>query len=431
VRKPFEQRSEKFQWWAETKNRHNARWNFQGDGHFEHGHYIMPNKGAGIFGHCTHILSDAARIGNLFFQRYQFTLDDAWLRDRAYPVIRGAAEFYRTFPNVKKGEDGKFHIHNINNGESGWGSSDTPNEINGMRLAFANAIAASKILGADGEVRPKWQEMLDNLATPTNPGRGRRPATASGGDAGTPGGTDPSSTRPAATQLASTQRAATRPDGYGSMENSARRSGERPFGAFVYGGPGATPPNEPDAKLKARFLGFNALGSFIDPAGIGGPQIFRNRLRLREGPGAIDAEHIGGLTAGIHSTLLDSTPEENGQPMIEVFTAAWPRSWDCAFELLARGGFVASSSLKSGKIEFVAITSPLGGRCRMKNPWPGEKVSVRRADGSAASLEGAVLTFDTKKDESILLIRERDNPDQFHRPLFETPQTTPASPRLQ
>src|SRR5207244_11017440 len=117
-------------------------------------------------------------------------------------------------------------------------------------------------------------------------------------------------------------------EGYGRHAN-------RPLGAFVYGGPGAIPANEPEAHLKSRFLGFNALGSFIDVPGIGGAQIFRNRLRLREGPGAIDAEHIGGLSAGIHSTLLSSTDDEAGKPLIEVFTATWPRSWDCAFELLA------------------------------------------------------------------------------------------------
>src|SRR4051794_11786954 len=100
AKKPYEARSEKFQWWVETKNRHNARYNFLGDGHWEHGHYIVPTKSNSIFGHCTHILSDAAKIGNLFYQRYLFTGDQTWLRERAYPVVKGAAEFYRNFPNV-------------------------------------------------------------------------------------------------------------------------------------------------------------------------------------------------------------------------------------------------------------------------------------------------------------------------------------------
>src|SRR2546423_12153414 len=186
--------------------------------------------------------------------------------------------------------------------------------------------------------------MLDNLASPSNPVRGRRPANPTVGDAGASGGAAP----------------ATRPgDGNGGgggagvagggFADGARR-GNRPFGAFVYGGPGALPANEPDAPLKSRFLGFNALGSFIDVPGIGGAQIFRNRLRLREGPGAIDAEHLGGLSAGIHSTLLESAPDDEGQQLIQVFTDAWPRSWDCAFKLLARGGVVVSASLHDRQI---------------------------------------------------------------------------------
>ena len=183
MRKPYAERSAKFQWWAETKNRHNARWNFLGDGHFEHGHYVVPTKGAGIFGHCTHILCDAARIGNLFYQEYLFTGDRDWLRDRTYPIIKGAAEFYRNFPNFKKGDDGLYHIHHVNNNESGWDTSDTPMEIAGMRQAFSLAIRIATILDADSELRSQWQDILDNLAPAANSGRGRRPATTDNGSA--------------------------------------------------------------------------------------------------------------------------------------------------------------------------------------------------------------------------------------------------------
>jgi hypothetical protein len=397
VRKPYEDRSAKFQRWAETKNRHNARWNFLADGHWEHGHYVVPTKGAGIFGHCTHILCDAARIGSLFYQHYQFTLDRDDLRTRGYPIIRGAAEFYRNFPNVQKGADGKYHILHTNNNESGWDSSDPPMEINGMRLAFITAIQASTALDVDTDVRGKWQEMLDNLAPAKNPGRGRRPRTATGGDAGAPGG---ASTAP------STQ-----------YDETPGRPSTRPFGAFVYGGPGAIAPNEPDVAQKKRFLGFNALGTFIDPDGSGGAQIFRNRLRLREGPGATDAEHLGGLSAGIHSTLLNSSDDDDGKPLIEVFTATWPRSWDCAFELLAHGGFVVSSSLKDRQIQFINVRSPLGGPCRITNPWPQEQVTLYRNNAKAKAAEGDVLSFDTAKGELIQLLRSEMSPGQIHRSL--------------
>jgi glycosyl hydrolase family 95 len=177
-RKPYSERSTNFQFWAETKNRHNSRWNFLADGHWDHGHYIVPTKGGArspdeagpandIFGHTTHILADAAKIGNLYWQRYQFTMDTNWLRDQAYPIIKGAAEFYRNFPNFHKGSDGEYHIDHVNNNESDWNTADTPNEIDAIQMIFPLAIRASEILGADADLRPKWQDIADNLAPAT------------------------------------------------------------------------------------------------------------------------------------------------------------------------------------------------------------------------------------------------------------------------
>ena len=250
AKKPYEERSEKFQWWAETKNRHNARWNFLGDGHFDHGHYVVPTKGAGIFGHCTHILSDTARIGNLYFQRYEFTQDQDWLRDRAYPIIKGAAEFYRNFPNVKKADDGKYHIYHVNNGESSWDTNDTPNEIGGMRNAFSTAIKVSTMLGVDEDLRGKWQEVLDHLAPAGNPGRGRRPPNIAGsGPPAADGNTaTPQPNQPAEKNNAGGKAARTGGGGGGG------RGGNRPFGSFVYGGPGSIPAKEQHSAVRLHSI---------------------------------------------------------------------------------------------------------------------------------------------------------------------------------
>ena len=355
ARKSWESRSEKFRWFAETKNRHNSRWNFQADGHWDHGHWIVPDKGAGPFGHTTHILGAGARIAGLCWQRYQYTLDEHWLRDRAYPIIKGMAEFYRNFPNFKKGDDGKYHIHHLNNGESQWNSSDTPYELTSMHQIFPLAIRAAEILNIDADLRPLWREISDNLV----------PASA----------------------------------------GSGRRRGDGAYGGFVYGGEGGIEPIGPEPELKRRFLGFNRLASFIDSQGIGGAQIFRNRLRLREGPGAIDAEHLGGLVSGIHSTLLDSAPATPAdEPVLKLFNA-WPTDWDCAFKLLARGGFVVTSSHKDGQVRFVEILSELGQECLIQNPWPESTIQLYRDGRKAETLQSVQLNFSTRRDETILLLR--------------------------
>jgi hypothetical protein len=327
VRKPWNERSARFDRYANTKNRHNSRWNFRADGDWEHGYYVFQQKSAadGAFGQTTHIPGVAARLGSLAWQRYQFTLDKDWLRERGWPIIKGAAEFYRNFPNLEKDASGVYHINHTNNSESAWNSRDAGYEIPAMHTIFPIAIRASEVLGVESGLRPWWRQIADHLPA----------ARAAANDA-------------------------------------------RPYGAFVYGGPGAIEPIGPEAELKSCFPGFTKLGSFIDGPGIGGAKIFRNRLRLREGPGAIDAEHIAGLSSGIHATLLASAPESvTDQEPISIFNR-WPKDWDAAFRLLARGGFVISSAQRGGKIPLAEVVSQLGGPCRLANPWGRAEVTLYR-----------------------------------------------------
>jgi hypothetical protein len=148
-------------------------------------------------------------------------MDKDWLRERAYPFIKGPAEFYRHFPNFKKEADGKYHIHHLNNGESSWNSSDTPNEVSAMHTIFPLAIRASET----------WD--------------GRRP-------------------RPAA-------RTETR--------NAERVGAAAALTGIVYGSK-VRLSRLVSAELKRRFLGTGWAASCS--MALAAPD-FRNRLRLREG----------------------------------------------------------------------------------------------------------------------------------------------------
>jgi hypothetical protein len=358
VLKPFDRRLPQFDWYAQNKNRHSSRWNFRGDGKWEEGHYVFSSKGNGIFGSTTHILGVASRIANLAWQRYEFTGDETWLRDHAYPFIKGGAEFYRNFPNLQVDEQGVYHINHTNSGESAWNSRDAPYEVACMHMIFPLAIRASEILGVDADLRSKWQQISDHLT----------PARANA-----------------------------------VCGTGSEIAINRPYGAFVYRGPGAIDPIGPQPELKERFLGFNRLGSFIDAAGDGGAQIFRNRLRLREGPGAIDAEHIAGLASGIHLSLLNSHPELPAAEPMSLFNA-WPKDWDAAFTLLARGAFLVSSAQRNGSIPLVEISAQSGGTCALVNPWPGREVTLYRNGRKADAISGETLTFPTAKGETIVLV---------------------------
>ena len=253
VRKPFSERTSKFLWYAEVKNRHNSRWNFLADGHWEHGHFVVPTKGGSrssndggekseIFGHTTHMLGPGARIAYLYWQRYEHAMDQNWLRDRAYPMIKGSAEFYRNFPNFQKGADGQYHLHHVNNSESQWNSSDTAYEVASLRTIFPLAIRASEILNVDSELRTIWREINDHLPLPPT----RRYSSESIGGSTGAGARIAETNNIAVTEPENSTPAMPSRTNTSSANNSRRSRRDSAFGAFVYGGPGGIEPIGPE-----------------------------------------------------------------------------------------------------------------------------------------------------------------------------------------
>lgn len=394
ARKPYAQASKEFLAYVQTKNCLSARYNFLNFGSYVDGVYYAPDKGAGIFGHCTHFLSGAAGVAALFWQRYEFTGDEAFLRTKAYPMIKGVAEFYAHFPNLVKEADGRYHIHHVNRIESDWDSSDTPSELAAMRQVFPLALQASKRLGVDEALRPKWQDIVDHLAEPA-PGSGNR-----GNFDQTKGAYahQVESEVSAASGLPVPHFAPSVPPA--SPASAGRQRGGRVFGNFVGRGEGAIEPLGAEPELKRRFLGFNMTGGFIDPSGDGGAQIFRNRLRLREGPGAIDAEHLGGLAFGIHESLLTSSTDENlTTSSIQVFPA-WPKDWAVTFKLLARGGTTVTAAQQEGKVLGITLAPTRDGTINLKNPWAPAPAKVSRGAVSA-TMTGETLAIPAKRGETI------------------------------
>jgi hypothetical protein len=145
----------------------------------------------------------------------------------------------------------------------------------------------------------------------------------------------------------------------------------------------------------------NAENDFCDWEGVGKVGVLPNRLTLREGPGAIDAQRLGRAAEALHLALLQSSPPApGGDPVIHVFPA-WPVEWDADCSLLARGAFVVNASMARGRIGAVRIQSQAGGECRLRNPWPGSSVMLYRNGKKSEDLKGSLLTFPTQRGETI------------------------------
>ena len=87
---------------------------------------------------------------------------------------------------------------------------------------------------------------------------------------------------------------------------------------------------------------------------VGVDQVVRVDAVLRVGA-LSDAEHIGGLSAGMHTTLLNSRPDSTSDNEPIAIFNAWPKDWDAAFRLLARGGFIISAAQRGGTIPLAEV----------------------------------------------------------------------------
>jgi hypothetical protein len=132
-------------------------------------------------------------------------------------------------------------------------------------------------------------------------------------------------------------------------------------------------------------------------------EVMQNRMDMREGFQAISIQRLGRAAEALHYALCQSvSAQPASDPVIHIFPA-WPTEWDAQFKLLSRGGFLVSSSMQKGKIEFVEIKSQAGSVCRIRNPWPGNEIVLYRNNKRWKKLSGDLLVFPTKIDDRFVL----------------------------
>jgi hypothetical protein len=420
LRKPWDQRSEQFRLHELTVNSFSSRWNWIAQsGRFELGRWIHEDKGAPPFGHVTHIFGTTAKIAYLYWQKYEYTLDERWLRDRAYPMLKGAVEFYRNFPNLKKQSNGKYHIHHTNSNEPAWGVQDSDEDHAAMRGVIPLTIRASEILNLDSDLRPAWKEFLNNLAPmPTSDiPDALRPADYAGPrvfvkglrPAAKPGGMLPDgNTLPLWNfDLAHVE----------ASDAELMKTATATLNAYLSRGSGVGPEMRVGTlsrvPIAAAQMGRADAVRYMLPAQLhasdasrnGAPGVLRNRMALREGPGATECERLGRVAEALHAALLHSASPSPGERPIVRLLPAWPREWDADFSLLARGNFLVSASVEKESLRAVEIESRgAGGTLRLRNPWPGRTLAIHRNGDAAGEVAGDVLEIPTGKGEIVLLI---------------------------
>ena len=372
------------------------------------GAWVPTERPTAPFSPVNHILGTTAKVAYLYWRRYEYTQDLAWLRDRAYPMIKGAAEFYRHFPNLRKEADGKYHIHHVNSNESVMGAHDTDEDLSAMRGIFAAAIRASELLGQDAALRAQWQELLANLAplpTSAHPDalraadytgapvfvRGLKP-TANNNTGFTPDGNSLPMWFFDLVNLESPDK---------QMLAAANATFDRTYRAGI--GPttavgvlskwaiAGTTLGRVDA---TRFLVPNQIRAFTaerQTAYLGGRPLV-NRLTLREGPQALDAQRLGRAAEALQLALLQSAPGVPGGDSIIRLFPAWPDEWDAQFTLRARGGFVVTASKRAGRSSRSSFARKPARSRESATHGAQRAVTLFRNGKRSQQLKGALLT---------------------------------------
>lgn len=384
VRKPWEKRSTEFQDYARYKNSLNSRWNWLFMEQTEGGPLARNEKTSYAskmpFSYTLHIMSSTAKIAYLYWLHYAYHLDKEWLKTDGYPMIKGAAEFYRNFPNLYKGSDGKYHIKYVNNLEDydKWGEEDTAEELSAMYAMLPIAIRASEILGVDEDLRAIWQEILDNLAPLPN-----ATIPAEYYDICTIGSKDKTLFNRMVDEYMKRN-----PDAANTRLGNLSRNAVAASNLGLADHLKVLIPNQ---------MRINQEEGERRP-------VFRNRLSLGEGPGAIECERLGLASQALSTALLQSVPPSPGEEPVNYIFPAWPKEWNAQFTLAARNAFLISASMEKGQIEFVEIQSQKGGECLVKNPWGESELTIYRNSKKIKNVSGKLLTLNSKIGDIIVLV---------------------------
>ena len=408
LKKPWQQRSQKFIDYTHTKLPFMSIWNWKKDDGWKDGRWQTSDKGGGVFGHTSHIFSRGAKIAYQYWLKYEYIRDEQWLRKEVYPMLKGVAEFYRNYPTVKKEKDGKYHIYHVNDNESVWGGHNTIEEISSMRGIFPVLIKASEILKLDAELRPVWKEFLENLSPlpvnrdyagssrPTDTVRWIRslpPIVQGEGNRRPDGNTMPVWFFDLCTLESDAQ---TLKIANATYDGYFRNGISRQTNMFVL------------SKLASAgtSLGRVEATKYLIPNQIrtAEVEVMPNRMDGREGFQTTSIQRLGRAAEALHYALCQSVPSAPGKESVIRVFPAWPKDWDAQFSLVARGNFMVTSSMKKGNIEFVEITSQAGGECVLRNPWSTQQISIYKNGKKMKDANGDLLRLQTNLNDKLLIV---------------------------
>lgn len=407
----------------------------------------------------------ASQIACLFWEYYEYTSDIAFLSEKAYPFMKGAAEFYLQKLQWDSAKN-QYYIFPSQAYESPRTNQllNPVTDRNMLLSNFKNCIRAAEILKIDNKKISQWKHVIDHiwpLPYRTIPNIGEVIDLAWYRDSSIfPKINDHGKWLNAMSQNTSLVFPAglTGIDQKGSREFNAISNIIRNHSPSV----NAITPDPivaariglGDEVLKMMQNGIRRLQHF--PQGLFynidhwfnlsrykdslvAPDIYAQRDYIYDEraqyPNKLPAKpfiQAGLEPQSIYGAAVNEMLLQSNEGKIRIFPAV-PNGWQVAFTLLSRGSFLVSSELQQdGIIPGVFIESQKGGKCSVVNPWIDSAVLIIDGgiDGKEVNYQkslSGVIEFETKPGHSYLITRVGANRRVIPTNYFSVPNQSPKT----
>jgi hypothetical protein len=292
----------------------------------------------------------------VLWHHHLYAPDRRYLEEKIYPVIREAALFFCSFAEkCPRDEAGKAKYGPSYSPEhGGFGVYDVPFDLAYARYSLRAGIEAAGELGRDPELVARFRSALALLPDyPNALDAAGKPVVVDWAGCKFRQIGEHNITVPAVPVFPGEQVTWFSPEPEKELfRNTLRQTRHRGCNSTVM-----------LSVAKARLGMTEALD---DLRGYYKPNVQSNGMFYWPMHGFYLAESVG-IAAGISEFLLQSV-----DGIIRVFPC-WPKEKDAGFtSLRAQGGFLVSAEQKAGVVAKLEISSTVGGRLRLLNPWTGK-----------------------------------------------------------
>lgn len=384
----------------------------------------------------------ASQIAGNFWDYFQYTSDTSFLKDKAYPFMKGAAEFYLQKLQWDSAKN-QYFIFPSQPYESPRSNQllNPVTDRNAIISSFSHCIKAAEILRTDQEKITQWKKVLDHIwpiPYRTLPEIGEVVDLAWYPDGSLfPKLDDHGKWLNAMSQNTS----AAFPAGILGLDQSGSREFKAVSNIIHHHSPSVNAIS-PDPIVAARLgLGNESLRMIENgtrrlqhfPQGLfynidhwynlsrymdslKSPDLFAQRDYIYDErshyPNTLPAKEFiqcGLEPQSIYGAAINEMLLQSNEGKIRIFPAI-PDHWSGAFTLLARGSFIVSSEMKKdASISGVFIESLKGNTCILKNPWGNSDVIITDTDkdSNAVTLTaatGELIEFNTIPSHSYKIL---------------------------